>query len=106
LISYLRNFILDWINSSLKNPSKPLNIIIGLRITRYLINKNKARNLQMALIRARNNLKSNGIITPVNQTKLNKAFAELIHEIFYEYIKSKLPEEKQLIFDETPIVKI
>lgn len=89
LKSYIDGYIYQWILAEMNNPTSKFNIALGLRLNRYVANKNTVRDLQRTLTLVKGQLASRGVINNASQIKLNTSFNLMMQEI-YQYINTRL----------------
>lgn len=90
---YLLEYVNEWITRSLSDPKNDMNIALGLRLSEYCKDRTPMRNLQRYLKRAKQQMtQQGGAMTRDVQTNLNKAFADMMGQI-YDYINSKVNDK-------------
>lgn len=98
---YLRSYIAVYVKSAINKAMKSndiVNLTMYLGLQEYMQSLRPARDLQMALKKARDQLNTNGAMTTDVQRSLNKAFNDTMNEI-YDYInkKAKVEEGKKAL---------
>jgi hypothetical protein len=89
LKNYIESYIYSWILSMMNNPSTDFNLILGLRLSKYVKDHRVLSDLQRTLKIVKMQLSSKGIIQPQYQKKLNDTFQMTMTRL-YEYINDNL----------------
>lgn len=89
LKNYLESYIYSWILSMMNNPSTDFNLILGLRLSKYVSDHKVLSELQRTLKIVKMQLASKGVIQPIYQKKLNDSFQAMMTRL-YEYINNNL----------------
>jgi hypothetical protein len=89
LKNYIESYIYSWILSMMNNPSTDFNLILGLRLSKYVRDHRVLAELQRTLKIVKMQLASKGIIQPQYQKKLNDSFQAMMTRL-YEYINDNL----------------
>ena len=93
---YLLEYVNEWITRSLSDPKNDMNIALGLRLSEYCKDRMPMRNLQRYLKRAKQQMANGGSMTRDVQTNLNKAFSEMMGQI-YDYINVKVGDKGKIL---------
>jgi len=92
LKSYIAVYVKSAINKAMKS-NEVVNLTMYLGLQNYMQSLKPARDLQMALKRARDQLSTSGVMTSDVQRGLNKSFSDTMNEI-YDYINKKAKTEE------------
>lgn len=95
ITQYLREYILQWINKAISNPSGAISLMMGLGLNSILDSEGlkAGRKLQRVLTRIRSALASTGTMTPAMQKELNSSFGILMDSIMRGLLE-KAPKAK------------
>ena len=88
LKAYVDTYVLKWVQDILNNPEEKFNLIVGLRLTSYNINRKALINLQRSLNRTKQALMSTAVMPPYLQKDVNNAYQTVLSGI-YDYINER-----------------
>jgi hypothetical protein len=88
LKSYLDTYILKWVHDVLNNPTEKFNLMLGLRLTNYNIDRRDLIELQRCFNRSKQMLLQNGVMQQSIQTSLNYAYRKVLSGL-YDYINKQ-----------------
>lgn len=88
LKAYIDTYMMKWVQDVLNHPEEKFNLIVGLRLTAYNINRKVLIDLQRSLNRTKQSLMSTAVMPPYLQKGVNHAFQSCLQGI-YDYINEK-----------------
>ena len=86
--SYIDTYVLKWVHDTLNNPTEHFNLMLGLRLMNYNINRTDLVDLQRNLNRCKQMLLQSGSMQPALQTTLNHSYRKVIDGL-YDYINGQ-----------------